>query len=376
MFKIIQNKITKIIPIIMISIIVNLLFIQRVTAQNADQPEILKVKIERITNKPCAEELSDFQEKCQIIKVKALTGKIKGKTFSIDFSITGSIAQISNDNYQVGQTYFAEYNIKNDGSGFITLLEIDRLPAIYFLIAMFCFCVILFGKKQGFYAILGMAISFLILIFIVAKGIFSGYNIILLTLISAILIMIATLYLTYGLTKKTHAAMLGSLFSLIVTIILSYIFIKLTELTGFASEESSFLAIYDNSIDMKNILFAGMIIGTLGLLDDITVGQASIAFQIAETNPMLNTYEIYKKGLEVGKDHVASMVNTLIIAYAGASFPLFLLFVQDGSDLSYIINSEIVAEEIVRMLAGSMGLLMAVPLTTYIASKMAHKKYN
>lgn len=349
-------------------------FINFAFADNGFDAEIIKVRIENITEKSC-ESFEFTKDTCRVLELRGLTGSVKGKIFTIDFSQDATVSQIASDSYQKGQIYYAEYSKKIDGSDLIFLQSIERLPAIYLLILLFFLLIILFGRKQGFYAVVGMIISFFILIFVAGKGILSGTNVYFVTFSSALLIMLFTLYLTYGFNKKTHSAFIGSFFTLLITFVLGYVFISLTKLTGFGSEESTFLKISENALNMRDILFAGIVIGALGVLDDVTIGQASAVFQIAKTDSSLNWKQVYKRAIVIGKDHVASMVNTLIIAYAGASFPLFLLFIQEsGVPFSYILNSEIVSEEIVRMLVGSIGILIAVPLTTLIASKMAKMK--
>jgi uncharacterized membrane protein len=161
---------------------------------------------------------------------------------------------------------------------------------------------------------------------------------------------------------------------LIITGILAMIFVEATKLTGFSSEEASFLQIYKQGVNMKGILLAGIIIGAMGVLDDITIAQVSVVFQLENTDKKLTRGELYKRAMDVGKDHISSMINTLVLVYAGAALPLLLLFVQNPHSFSEIINYEMVAEEIVRTIVGSIGLITAVPITSYIASLFVKSK--
>lgn len=165
---------------------------------------------------------------------------------------------------------------------------------------------------------------------------------------------------------------------MILTGILANIFIDLTNLQGYTSDESYLLKNQIANFDMRNLLLAGMIISSLGILDDITVSQISIVFELHALNPDLKIKELYSKGMNVGKDHIASMINTLVLVYAGSSLPLLLLFINNPLPAAELISFEMLATEIVKTLVGSIGLILAVPAATMLASyyltKMAHKK--
>ena len=151
-------------------------------------------------------------------------------------------------------------------------------------------------------------------------------------------------------------------------------FVESAQLTGFASEEAGFLqTIKQGSVNIKGLLLAGIIIGVLGVLDDITISQSAIVFQLKETNEKLGFFELYKRAMNVGQDHISSMVNTLVLVYTGAALPLLLLFIDNPHPFSEIVNYEIIADEVVRTLVGSIGLILAVPITTVIASLVAEQ---
>ena len=167
---------------------------------------------------------------------------------------------------------------------------------------------------------------------------------------------------------------MGTLIALIITGILSSVFVEAARLTGFASEEAGFLRVARQMINIKGLLLAGIIIGVLGILDDITISQSAIVFQLKEANKKLKFNELYKRAMNVGQDHISSMVNTLVLVYAGASLPLLLLFIDNPQPFFEVINYEIIADEIVRTLVGSIGLILAVPITTLIAALVSNKK--
>lgn len=206
-----------------------------------------------------------------------------------------------------------------------------------------------------------------------SKNILSNGNVYISVFITSILVLILTIYPTYGFNRKSHSAIIGSLISILICFPLTYLFIDFGSLTGFASEESGFLKMLNSDLNMKDILFAGIVIGTLGVLDDITISQSSIVEQLKKANKYLPDKEIYNLAMSAGRDHASSMINTLIIAYAGAAFPLFLLLTNESGNLVDTINMEVISEEVVRMVIGSIVVILAIPISTYISSKIIRK---
>ncbi len=178
-------------------------------------------------------------------------------------------------------------------------------------------------------------------------------------------IAIASLYLAHGFTALTHVALLGATGALAITVALSAIMTNVARFSGLAGEESLYLTVF-GGIDVAGLLLAGIV---LGALDDVTVTQASTVWELRRANPSLSVGELMAGGMRVGRDHIASTVNTLLLAYAGASIPLLLLFALSQQSLRVVANSEVVAVEIVRTLVGSIGLVAAVPITTWMAAK-------
>jgi len=186
--------------------------------------------------------------------------------------------------------------------------------------------------------------------------------------LGSLLIIPLTFYLSHGFNKKTTVAVFGTLISLVLTGLLAKYFVGWARLTGFASEEAGFLQVMrPGLVSMKGLVLAGIIIGVLGVLDDITIAQAAVVEQLRQTDPNLAPEDLFWRAMRVGQDHIASMVNTLVLVYAGAALPLLLLFVDTSSPFREIINHEAIAEEIIRTLVGSIGLIAAVPITTFLA---------
>ena len=234
---------------------------------------------------------------------------------------------------------------------------------------------VLISGKRGVTSLLGMIITFWAIFFIVLPQISSGANPFLIILLFSAISIPINFYLSHGVNNKTTAAILGTFVSLLITIVLAMFFVDYAKLSGLTSDETQFLQIVKGvSFNMKGILLAGIIIGIVGILDDVTVSQSAVVFELQKANKDLNFIELFSRAMEVGKDHISSLINTLVLVYAGASMPLLLLFMDSSKMFSDVINYEIVASEIVRTLIGSIGLVIAVPITTFVASIYAELK--
>lgn len=243
-----------------------------------------------------------------------------------------------------------------------------RTDFLIFLFIVFGLLVMVVGKKYGFYSMVAMTLSFLVIFKFVLPNISQGRNPLFITVLASLFIIPITFYLSHGFNKKTHIAIISTFITLIITSIITAISVNAAHLTGYSSDEAMFLQIGNQEINMKGILLAGIIIGFLGVLDDVTVSQASIVDQLKGSNKDMGTLELYSSAMKVGRDHISSMINTLVLVYAGASLPLLLLFINNPQPVSQVISIELVADEVVRTLVGSIGLVLAVPLTTFLAS--------
>jgi len=250
-----------------------------------------------------------------------------------------------------------------------------RLPTISWLALLFVIIVIGVGKKKGLLSILGMILSLLVLMKFIIPQILIGANPILISLFGSLLIGSATIYLSHGYNLKSHIALFSMMTSLVAVSIISFIAVKTANMYGLGSEEAAFLQVGSTSnINLQGLLLGGIMLGALGVLDDVTVAQVSVVFQLRAVKKTIKFKELYNRSIEVGRDHVASLVNTLVLAYAGANMPLFLLFTINESVPTWVtLNSEIIVEEVIRTLSGSMGLVLAVPFTTFIAASYAIK---
>lgn len=336
------------------------------SAETKNLPQ--EVRMEAVITKILASKIINVSGKSQINQKLELTvtkGDLVNKKVTVE---TGEIAISSSVEYRVGDKVVL-VKTTNQGKDFFYIADFIRRESLYLLFAIFVGLTILIGKKRGLASLVGMIISFFIIFNLVLNQILMGQNPIVITILASFFIIPITFYLSHGINKKTTAAVIGTVLALILTSILAGIFIELSRLTGFASEEAIFIQSQrPDVINVKGLLYAGIIIGLLGILDDITISQAAIVYQLKKTSTKLSSGEIYSKAMDIGRDHIASMVNTLVLVYTGAAMPLLLLFINNPRPFTDIINNEIVAEEIVRTLVASIGLIMAVPITTFIAS--------
>lgn len=249
-----------------------------------------------------------------------------------------------------------------------TIAEHQRGKPLLWLVALFAAAIVAFGRWRGLAALAGLAASFAVLLTFVLPGISAGQSPLLVAVVGAALIMFVVLYLTHGVTAQTSVAVLGTLGSLILTGLLGSLATAATRLTGYGSEEAITLSIFQTNVDLHGLLLAGIIIGSLGVLDDVTVTQAATVTELANANPGLSRRQLYRSATRVGRAHIASTVNTIVLAYAGASLPVLLLLTADSRPVSQILTSEFLAQEIVRSAVATLGLIAAVPLTTGLAA--------
>jgi len=304
----------------------------------------------------------------QKVEVEITSGALKGKRIKAEL---GRII-VSNDaqKLKVGDNILISHLKKIDGSDEFLVEDFVRRNNLYILAALFFAAVILIGGIKGFTSFLGLIITFVILLKYIIPQIIEGGNPVFIAIIGSFMILTTTLYLAHGISYKTTSAVFGTTISLVITGFLAWFFVDFTKLSGFVSEQAAFLSVFPNvTLNLQGILLGGIIIGALGVLDDITVSQAAVVFELNDTNKDLTFKDLYKRGINIGKDHIASLVNTLVLAYSGASLPLLLLFTLNGGEpINILINRELIASEVVRTLVGSLGLVAAVPITTAIAA--------
>lgn len=257
------------------------------------------------------------------------------------------------------------------------IIDTYRLTPILWIVGAFCILVIIIAGIKGIGSLVGMFISLMIITQFIVPQILNGQNPLMISLIGSLIILTVTLYLAHGPTKQTTIALISTLVSLLITGIISILFVEIAQLTGLGSEDAYTLQLGPTKIiNLKGLLLGSMIIGAIGVLDDITTGQVAAVYELKRANPKFKFPDLFSRARKIGTEHIASLVNTLVMAYAGAAMPLFIFFILNpsGDPLWAILNSELIAEEVIRTVAGSTGLILAVPITTFIAAAYLNNK--
>ncbi|MET9620263.1 YibE/F family protein [Streptomyces sp. NPDC006464] len=249
-----------------------------------------------------------------------------------------------------------------------SVIDVNRKVPLTVLAAIFAIAVVLVGRMRGVMALIALAASFVVLTFFILPAILEGSNPLVVAVVGASAIMLIALYLCHGLSARTSVAVLGTLISLLLIGLLGSLFIDWASLSGNTDDNTGLIHGLYPEIDLSGLLLAGIIIGSLGVLDDVTVTQTSAVWELHQADPRMGPRALYRAAIRIGRDHIASVVNTLVLAYAGAALPLLLLFSIAQSSVGTVANSELVAEEIVRTLVGSIGLVASVPVTTVLAA--------
>ncbi|HSQ38826.1 MAG TPA: YibE/F family protein [Anaerolineales bacterium] len=314
--------------------------------------------------------LGDITQTYQLLRVKLLDGEYAGIPMEVDYGKR----QIHPEGvrFDVGDVILVSLSLGPDGILNAYFADYVRTPALGWLALAFALAIIITGKWKGFRSLLGLAFSLLVIIGYIIPHILIGEDPVRVSIIGSSILLTVTLYLTYGWTLKTHASTLGMILVLVLTGTLAWFAIQLTRLTGTGDEEALFLMQMSSvTINLRGLMLGGMIIGALGVLDDLVTTQSSAVFELHATDGTLGFRELVTRAMRIGQDHVAATVNTLVLAYAGTSLPTLLMFSLNRGNYATLINFEFVAQEIVRTLVGSLGLIAAVPITTVIAAALA-----
>ncbi|WP_243089647.1 YibE/F family protein [Thermus neutrinimicus] len=273
-----------------------------------------------------------------------------------------ALLPVDGGHYRVGQRVVL---YQEGGRTYVT--EPDRVPWLLGLLGLFVLLAALLGRGKGVRGLLGTFLSLLVVVYFVVPRVAAGGNPLFYAFLGSVGVLLLTVYLVHGVNRKTTAALLGTLASVAFVLLLSLFFAGAMGFTGLASEEALLLRQW-GGVDLLSLFLAGVVVGALGALTDVSVTQAAVVQALAHANPRFGLGELYRRGMEVGYDHMGSLVNTLVLAYAAGSLPLFLLLTKDPTPLRFLLNTEPFAAEIASMVLGSLGLLLAVPLTTLVAA--------
>lgn len=305
-------------------------------------------------------------QRYQVARVELLEGEYRGIVMEMDY---GKRQVLSNAVYlQPGDTILVTIGARPDGILTVYFVDFERATSLLWLTAIFVAVILIMSRWKGLRSILSLAFSLVVIIGYIIPHILAGEDPLWVSITGSIILLGVTLYLTYGWNLKTHAAVVSMILVLLITGTLAALFVAFTRLTGAGDENALFLLQMLNAqINLRGLLLGGMIIGALGVLDDLVTTQASAVFELHHANESLGFQQLFRAAMRIGQDHVAATVNTLVLAYAGAALPMLLMFSLGRGNYGFLVNFEFIAEEIVRTLVGSLGLVTAVPLTTAIA---------
>ncbi|WP_414721512.1 YibE/F family protein [Streptomyces sp. LMG1-1-1.1] len=308
------------------------------------------------------EALAAQQGECGKATIEVTSGPEKGRTF------TEIVQPDAPRQLHEGQGVVVAYAPDAPRDLQYSVTDVNRKLPLALLAGIFALAVVVVGRMKGVMALIALVMSFLVLTFFILPAILEGSNPLVVAVVGSSAIMLIALYMCHGLSARTSVAVLGTLISLLLIGLLGSLFIGWASLSGNTDDSTGLIHGLYPEIDMSGLLLAGVIIGSLGVLDDVTVTQTSAVWELRQADPGMGPRALYRAGIRIGRDHIASVVNTLVLAYAGAALPLLLLFSIAQSSMGTVANSELVAEEIVRTLVGSIGLVAAVPLTTALAA--------
>jgi uncharacterized membrane protein len=309
---------------------------------------------------------------CQFVHATIETGAEKDKRIVIQLGEPGLDPDVDpGDQIRVAKTPKPPKGAPAVAGTGYTLYDFERRGPMLVLAGLFALVVVVFARWRGALSLAGLGISLLIVLLFVVPAILDGRSALLVAVVGAVAVAYTTIPLAHGWGPKSLAALLGSVASLMLTALLAVLFTNLTHLTGLSSEEAIFLQIGAANVSLQGLLLAGMVIGALGVLDDVTISQASTVMALRRANPALGFRRLSALALDVGRDHVSATVNTLVLAYVGAALPILLLFSAADLGVGDAVNLEVVAKEIVATLVGSIGLIAAVPITTGLAVLLA-----
>jgi len=333
------------------------------------QTETMPARVVEVVEEGTMELGGGMEHPYQRLLLRVEGGSLAGQEIVVEEGVVNIIGQ--QRLFHPGDRIYLERAVGPEGERFY-ISDYRRTGPLLWIVALFAGLVLLVGRGKGLRSLGGTLFSIIVIFVLIVPQIIAGRDPVAVSIAGSVLLLAVSNYLIYGWNPKTHAAMMGMVVSLLLTGLLAWLFVGWTRLSGLSAEESSYLIMeIGPQVDLRGLILAGIIIGALGVLDDVCVGQASAVFELVSARPDLGWADLFRHSLNIGRDHIAAMVNTLFLAYVGASMPLIVVFTIYQEPLWRRLNREPIAEEVIRTLVGSVGLVLAVPLTGFIASLMA-----
>jgi uncharacterized membrane protein len=363
--------------------------------KSANAQETFLADVTALKSTAChqAAEYETSDAKCVVAQIKLLSGSHKGETGAFTFDGLGKQPDVGDKvrviaNAQVAppaaglagdaeldgtttQTSAVPDPTAQDNTYSFT--DYDRTSPMLWLLVLFVGVALVVSRMRAALSLIGLAVSLAVVLGFIVPAILDGHSPLGVAVIGSLAVMLVTMVLAHGVGLKTASAAIGTTVALLITVLLAYLFTEAANLTGFSSDDTAYLQASGGHISLRGLVLAGMVIAALGVLDDLTVTQASAVLTLRKHNPAAKAAQLYRDALEIGHDHIAATINTLVLAYVGAALPTLLVFSVGGLPFSETINSEVIAEQVVATLVGSIGLIAAVPVTTGLAALLAVK---
>lgn len=324
--------------------------------QDMLKAEVVEVTAERTENIPG----TTASTTVQTVRAILLEGELAGETVTFENDLIM---------LEKGDDVFLSHIRRADGIEFYQLKDVNRQGQLLLLIALFVVLLLLFAGSQGLRALGSLAMSIGAILFLLVPALLAGHDPVLASMGIAGIILALALFGTHGINPRSALAFAGTFTAVLVTGMIAWFFVGTMRLTGFGSDASVALNFAtDGTLDFSGLLLGSIIIGVFGVLDDVSITQASVVQELKAADPKFTVLELYRRSIRVGRDHVGSLVNTLALAYVGAALPLVLLFATSTAPVGFTLNQEVIAAELARIIVGSIGIILAVPLTTLAAA--------
>ncbi|WP_432664569.1 YibE/F family protein [Wukongibacter baidiensis] len=317
---------------------------------------------------------NDNIESIQYVELKVTTGKYKGEVFNIENTLSGH--PVYDIPVKPGDKVLVLIEEYEDGSLVVNIADYIRDFYIYILAGVFALSLLVIGKSKGLKTIITLVFTMFMIFKVLLPLMLRGYNPVAITILISVVITVLTILLISGITKKSFAAILGTVSGVLIAGFLAFVIGTKVRLTGMTSEEAVMLLYIPQNIkfNFKELLFSGILLGALGAVMDVCMSIASSIEEVNRANTDLTMKELFLSGMNVGKDIMGTMSNTLILAYTGSAVPLLLLFMAYETSILRIINLDIIATEVVRSLAGSIGLILSIPITAILAAVLIKRE--
>ncbi len=354
-----QGSFSKVlIAVFLFAVGVTVVFAQEVHQDFAERVEAKVLSIEESYDRKITG--TDATALVQESRIELLGGEREGEIVSL----TSEKVEL-----EVGDTIYVDRTVDINGIEYITYADFERRIVLYTVAAIFVIMLIAFSGWQGIRALVSLGGSIAAIFFLLVPALLKGYDPALTSVAIAAIVMCFVLFGTHGINPRTLIAFAGTYSAIAITGLIAFFSVDLMRLTGFSNDAAVYLNFATNGqLDLAGLLLGSIIIGILGVLDDVSITQASVVQELKRANSKLHFHDLYSRAIRVGRDHIGSLVNTLALAYVGVSLPLILLYAKTESDFMLSLNQEVVAAEIIRIIIGSIGLILAVPMTTLVAA--------